>query len=224
MRRLLPSRCLLCGDRGTAIDLCIGCQRDLPWQQHACRCCGIAVPATVTYCAACQQQPPPFATLRAPFRYQSPIRELIIDFKFHRRLAIAPLLASLLALRINAPLPDLLLPVPLHRERLQQRGFNQALELARPLARQFQLQLDRQQWCQRQRATATQSTLNAAERHANLSAAFRVTRPLTGMSVAIIDDVVTTGTTVSELSTTLRAAGAQRIEVWCVARAGYSAV
>jgi ComF family protein len=135
-------------------------------------------------------------------------------------MAYARLLGALLARWVEAaapPLPQLVIPVPLHRQRLRERGFNQALEIARAPARRLGLELGhRYAW--RQRATSPQSGLDAAERRRNLRGAFQVRLPPGVTHLAVVDDVVTTGYTVSELTRTLKQAGAHRVDVWAVAR------
>jgi ComF family protein len=119
----------------------------------------------------------------------------------------------------GAPYPELLLPVPLHPARLRERGFNQAVEIARPLAQALGLPLDLNS-CQRRRATAPQAGLEAIERRRNIRGAFALTRPLPARHLALIDDVVTTGSTVAELTRLLKRAGAERVEVWALAKTG----
>jgi len=114
-------------------------------------------------------------------------------------------------------MPEIIIPVPLHRTRLRERGFNQALEIARPIARSLSIPVDYKS-CERVRKTSAQSLLPAAERRKNIKGAFRVTRPIAARHVAILDDVMTTGHTVQELAATLRKAGVERIDVWVVAR------
>lgn len=113
--------------------------------------------------------------------------------------------------------PELLIPVPLHPQRYAERGFNQALELARPIARRLDVPMD---WsnCVRMRATPHQTGQDARARRANLKGAFAVSGTLQARHVAIVDDVVTTGATVSELARVLRRAGVERVEVWSAAR------
>ncbi|MEO6696465.1 MAG: phosphoribosyltransferase family protein, partial [Gammaproteobacteria bacterium] len=106
----------------------------------------------------------------------------------------------------------------LHRARLRQRGFNQSLEIARPLARRLNIPVDYQS-CERVRNTSAQSLLPAGERHKNIKGAFRVTHPIAARHVAIVDDVMTTGHTVQELAATLRKSGVRRVDVWVLARA-----
>ena len=116
------------------------------------------------------------------------------------------------------PLPEAILPVPLHSTRLRERGFNQALELARPMAQALALPLLIHH-SQRTRATVAQTSLSAKQRRKNIRGAFQVTQPLPARHIAIVDDVMTTGQTINELAKTLRKAGATHIDVWVCARA-----
>jgi ComF family protein len=148
------------------------------------------------------------------------VDHLVSGLKFNGRLADGRLLAALLGEHLEAakvPLPDLLIPVPLHRERLRERGFNQALELARPLGRRFDIPLDLHS-IRRQRETAPQSGLERKARRRNLKGAFILTRELEAKHVALVDDVVTTGSTVSELARMLKRGGVQRVDIWALAR------
>jgi len=151
------------------------------------------------------------------------VDRLITALKFHNRLACGSLLARLLAERIESGngivSPELLLPVPLHLTRLRRRGFNQALEIGRMLSRRLGIQIDAHNlW--RQRATAAQSTLALRARQHNLRDAFALRRPLEAGSVALIDDVMTSGSTAHAAAHCLRNAGVKQIQVWVVARAG----
>ncbi len=183
---------------------------------------GVSAPVL---CAHCLQHPPEYDSAWAPLRYERPLDWLVTGLKFHQRLSTARLLGELAA-GLLAPVyarqpqqqPQLLIPVPLHASRLKSRGYNQALELARPLARALKLALDPFA-CSRTRATAAQSDLDAQHRAANVRGAFACQRDLAGLRVAVVDDVVTTGHTVNELTRVLKRAGAARVEVWSVARA-----
>lgn len=214
---------MLCRCAVTAeLDLCSACAAELPWLGPACRQCAraLAHPEAGFLCGACRMHPPPFQRTIAALHYRRPVDFLIQDLKFHGRLPCAQLLGSLLALQVRARtdiLPEMLVPVPLHPARQRQRGFNQALELARPVARVLGLRLAAH-CCQRLRATETQSLLSRRARGANLHGAFAVTtRP--AAHVAIVDDVFTTGSTARALAQALRGAGVDRVDVWCVARA-----
>ena len=152
--------------------------------------------------------------------YASPLKELIGHLKFHGNLSYAPLLAQTfvgaLKHRKNN-LPECIIPVPLHQQRLRERGFNQALELARIVAKQLHIPVD-YTLCQRNKATPFQSGLSAKQRKQNLKGAFSVGNTQSYKHVAIFDDVVTTGTTVNELAKQLRQSGVETIEVWAIAR------
>lgn len=216
---LLPARCLVCGERGTeGQDLCADCRAALPWNRPACPLCALPLAVQAPACGACLRRPPPFGTSRAAFRYAFPLDRLLPRFKFHADLAAGRLLVQLLAEALaDAPRPLALVPVPLHPARLRQRGYDQALELARPLARRLALPLcaDR---LRRRRATAAQTRLDARARRRNVHDAFEVTGPLPA-HVVLLDDVMTTGATLAECARALGQAGVARVDVWVVARA-----
>jgi ComF family protein len=171
-------------------------------------------------CPTCQRHPPAFDRVIAPFRYAPPLDYLVQRLKFHQDLALARLLGQLLAAHLAGlpgPRPDVILPVPLHRRRLAERGFNQALEIGRPLHDALGIPLA-PRLAQRVRHTEAQSRLPAGQRQRNLRGAYVLgDRPLPG-HIAILDDVLTTGTTVNELARLLKGAGVARVEVWVLAR------
>lgn len=218
---VLPPHCLACGAPGQpGRDLCAGCEGDLPWNRCACQRCALPLPRVEPVCGACLDQPPPWSRAVAPFAYAAPLDRLVQQMKFGGRLAAARLLGGLLldALREHGePWPDRLVPVPLHTARLRERGYNQALELARPLAAGLGLPLAHGA-LRRVRATAAQTGLGARQRQRNLEAAFVAAR-LTGLRIALIDDVMTTGSTLKACTRALLAAGAREVEVWVLARA-----
>lgn len=222
-RALYPPRCVLCGLPGDAwMDLCRGCREELPWNSQACLRCGAPLATPGAVCGPCTRHPPSFLRSHIPFRYEAPLDYLLQQLKFHQGLHLAPLLAELLAEAIRgraAPLPQCLLPVPLHTGRLRERGYNQALELARPLSRLLDIPVA-PELCRRQRATLAQTSLQGKERRRNLRGAFVTGGGEMPRHVAIVDDVVTTGATVEELARTLRRAGVAEVEVWACARAG----
>lgn len=219
---LYPRLCALCGKRATGnYDLCPGCLSELPFNRTGCRCCALPLPKQGLLCGPCSDRAPPYERAIIPFRYAPPLDYLLQQLKFNRRLHLAPLLAELMAEAVLAredELPQLLIPVPLSAARMRERGYNQALELARVLTRRLSVPLD---WrcCRRVRHTTAQTSLSRRERRGNLRGAFAISGDLPA-HVAIIDDVVTTGETVNELARTLRRAGVKRIEVWACARAG----
>lgn len=217
---LWPPRCLLCGDAGHAgRDLCAPCLATLPWNQAACARCALPLPEAAPACGACLRRPPPVEVTQAVFVYGFPVDRLLPRLKFHGGLAAGRLLAQLAADRLaGAERPDALVPVPLHRSRLRSRGYDQALELARPLARQLALPL-RDDLLRRVRATAPQSRLDANARRGNLRHAFDVrTHSALPAHVALFDDVMTTGATLHAATRALRKAGVARVDAWVCAR------
>lgn len=224
LRKIYPPICLLCGTRaadGPDLDLCDGCRQDLPLAANGCWRCGRPLPAAAGHgvCGTCQRQPPPFDQTLVLAHYAPPVDRLIQRLKFSGQLNVARLLGALLAERaaMRAQLPEALVPVPLHSRRLRQRGYNQALEIARVVGEKLDMPvLERS--CQRSRATPPQSDLPARARSANVRGAFTA-GDLRGIrSLAIVDDVMTTGSTVAELAHGLRRQGARHIEVWVCAR------
>ena len=215
---LYPPRCRLCGAHADALGLCAPCGAELPWLRSACPVCAEPKAGAATQpCARCLTRPPPFTAARVALRYAPPVDRLILEFKHGGRLATGRLLAGLLARHLagtGTPSPDRLVPVPLHPQRLRQRGFNQAAELAALLPFPAAPRLAR-----RVRATPSQGGLSRAQRRRNLRGAFAVDQPLNGLHVAVLDDVLTTGQTAAALAKALRDAGAARVEVWAVARA-----
>ncbi|MFQ5488395.1 MAG: ComF family protein, partial [Gammaproteobacteria bacterium] len=218
----LPRVCALCGasPARAGYGLCAACLDELPFLGRVCGRCASPL-GSGEICGKCQVRPPPYECLSAVFQYAEPVSSLIQGLKFHGRLSYARLLGELMASHLETALftaPRLLLPVPLHRRRLRERGYNQALELARPIARQLGIPLD-YRWCRRVMPTAMQSQLSVKARRGNVRNAFQVT-PRPGFEhVAVIDDVLTTGHTVVELVRCLKAAGAERVDVWVCARA-----
>lgn len=221
---VLPPRCLLCAAPATqSRGLCSACHADLPRNRCCCRRCALPLEYSALECGGCLRSEPPFARAWAPFRYAHPLDLLESRFKFRRDLAAGKVLGDLMveAARpdLSADLPERLYCVPLHPQRLRERGYNQALELAKPLAKALDLPLDSASLV-RLRSTRAQIGLDAKERRRNLHAAFALkpgARP--PRHVAILDDVMTTGTTLGECAKVLRKAGAARVDVWALARA-----
>lgn len=223
LRALLPPRCLLCHAPGAdGRDLCRGCARDLAVNAPCCPRCAVPLEAPAPLCGACLRRAPPLAAAWVPFRYAHPLDLLEARFKFRADLAAGRVLGELLAERaaLEAPArPDCIVPVPLHASRLRERGYNQALELARPVARALGVPL-RQDALVRVRATPAQTGLDAVARRRNLRAAFAVpARVALPAHVALLDDVMTTGATLHEAARVLLRAGARRVDAWALARA-----
>jgi ComF family protein len=220
---LLPPHCLLCGDDGAAQrDLCAACAADLVRNHICCPRCALPLETPAPLCGECLERAPPFAAAVAPFVYAHPLDMLTTRLKFGRNLAAGRVLGELWvdALRDARPaLPHALVPVPLHADRLRERGYNQALELARPLAAALQIPL-RDDLLLRTRATSAQSNLDAIARRKNLRGAFSVAADAAlPAHVAVVDDVMTTGATLRECARTLLRAGTERVDVWALARA-----
>jgi ComF family protein len=217
---LYPPACVLCGSAVKEGDLCSGCAVELPYNAAACTRCALPLASAAELCGQCLQDPPGYDGAMSLFRYAYPADHLILRLKFQAQLHLARALGELLAQHLKREvqtMPEIIIPVPLHRTRLRERGFNQALEIARPIARSLSIPVDYKS-CERVRKTSAQSLLPAAERRKNIKGAFRVTRPMAARHVAILDDVMTTGHTVQELAATLRKAGVERIDVWVLAR------
>jgi ComF family protein len=209
-------------------SICTACEEDLPILPHNCTQCAQFFSSKLfndSRCGHCQTTPPPFDKTYAAYPYTFPIIEMIIKLKFHHQLNYAQALGECMAdmaikkWYANTPLPNLILPIPLHPSRLRERGFNQAIEIAKPIAKRLHLPIDR---CgvKRIKPTLAQSGLSAADREINLTHAFQATRLYTGLHVAIIDDVITTGHTVTACAKILKSQGASCIDIWCSARAG----
>jgi ComF family protein len=221
---LAPPRCHGCGAGVRDVPLCAACAAALPWNERACRACALPLPGAdlsrPRACGACLTDAPPQDRSWAAFTYRPPVSQQIVSLKFRGQLAPAHVLGALMAQRLAArpePLPELLVPVPLHVRRLRRRGYNQALEVGRELSRRLSIPL-RTEAARRVRATQEQTRLDAAERRRNLRGAFEVAATVRGRHLALLDDVITTGTTAAELARAARAAGAARVEVWAVAR------
>ena len=218
--RLFGSRCLVCRERAAAEHaLCDACMAALPWAGAACVRCAMPLPAGDGPCGACLRRAPPLDAVHAAFVYGFPIDRLLPRFKFHHDLASGALLARCMA-AVFAPLPrpDALVPVPLHDARLRRRGYDQALELTRPLARRLALPL-RDDLLRRTRATSAQSELAAIARRRNVRGAFACgDRAAMPAHVALVDDVMTTGATLHAAAIALRRAGVTRVDAWVCAR------
>jgi ComF family protein len=202
------------------LQLCTRCLDDLPWLPET-RCPQCALPtAGSQHCGSCLTHPPAFDATHAPLAYEFPVNALIQSLKYSHRLDVTPALADIWLSRSTSVMtPDMLLPMPLHPARLKQRGFNQAQELGRHLAKQFKVPLVHEA-CQRIRDTPPQATLPLKERQKNLRGAFSVKeKQIRGTRIAIIDDVMTSGSSLNELAATLKKSGANHVECWVIARA-----
>jgi ComF family protein len=218
---IYPGYCQLCGLRTLdGCGLCPGCLESLPRTAAACPRCAAPVGENVSLCGRCQQEPPAFQAAVAPFAYRPPLDRLIVGLKFHGRLHVSRSLGLLLARELAgcAELPEVIMPIPLHRSRLRERGYNQALEIARATGKALALPVDGSSLV-RVRATAPQTELPRALRRRNVRGAFALAKPVGRRRVALLDDVMTSGATANEAALTLLRAGVERVSVWAVARA-----
>ena len=222
-RQLYPAVCILCGSKGVnGLDLCVSCRKQLPRNFHPCSCCALPLPAghESMLCGNCATNAPLFQRIYAPFLYQPPMDHLVRGLKFHQQLAnsrtLGKLLADYLRQQDYRP-PQLILPVPLHKRQLRERGFNQSAELAHQLARELRLA-----WSTRllhkTRHTRPQHGLDRAQRVKNLRRCFQFDNPYGLTHVALLDDVVTTGSTANEITRTLKRQGVETVQVWALAR------
>ena len=211
--------CLLCNDTGMAdMDLCAACFATFIANRPACGHCALPLPdSRAPLCGRCLSRPPPWEGLHAPWRYAEPVSRLIQQLKFDARLPVGRLLGQLLAQDLPATDVELLLPVPQHPRSLRRRGFNHAAEITRSLAATLALPWSARRLLKVQ-ATAAQHGLNRRARLKNLAGAFVWEGPPPPRTVAVIDDVVTTGATAEAVTRALHRAGAEKVWIWAVAR------
>lgn len=221
---LLAGNCELCSARlhETKI-LCPACEDSLSRPGNSCQICAAQISSNdlSRTCGRCQKQLPAFDHVSVALVYAEPADGLIHDLKYNSKLYLARTLGDLLARAIvqkHRDLPDLLLPVPLHRARLRKRGYNQSLEIARPVSRRLGVKIDAH-LVKRILNTDPQTTLTPKHRARNVKHAFEVVKPVEGKRIALIDDVMTTGHTVNAVARVLKLAGAKEVLVWVVARA-----
>jgi len=234
-QHLYAAPCILCQSSKTnSFNLCDACQQDLPWLTNGCRTCALPLvvpkenPDWQPVCGHCLRITPPFRQCHCLFTYDYPIDRLVTRLKFNQKPAYGRTFGKLLAAYIQrhyspADYPDAVVPVPLHSSRFRERGFNQAYEIARSCAKDLGVPL-LPQVCERIKATDHQLGLTAAIRRKNLRNAFRITLENESesaqklKSIALIDDVMTTGATLTELSRAFLKAGIAEVHVWCIAR------
>ena len=231
--------CVICGATGSSdCDLCDGCESLLQRCQHTDRagvCSRLCIACGREYfglrakqraqCAECQGRKGPFSAIVAPYRYAFPLEHLVAAMKYRDQRNLARPLGTLLARAVvcsrDAPLPSLLVPVPLHRTRLQHRGYNQAADIARWCAHELGLTYSATA-VHRQVDTGSLAGLSRAERQHQIIGAFRAGNRVAGQHVAIVDDVLTTGSTARELARELYDTGAEEVELWVLARTSSS--
>lgn len=222
--QLFSQDCQLCGVRATA-PLCDACATELPAHPAgACPCCG-SFAASGQLCGACLAQPPAFDRTVAAYRYAFPLDRLVQSLKFNANLTLVDLFAGALAGAVRATradgatLPDLVVALPLAKKRLADRGFNQSALLAGRVAKRLGIAYAAHGLL-KVRETPPQAGLNRAARLKNVRGAFASDGVPAGRHVALVDDVMTTGATLSEAAMTLKKSGATTVSAWVVARAG----
>ena len=218
---LFPGYCCLCGLPATGrFCFCARCLQSLPYNEPACETCATPLHATSAPCAACTRTPAKITRCIALLRYVFPADTMVLRLKSRNGLGLVTPLAELLAdsARRRLPVPEAVIPVPLYRDRLRRRGFNPSRELARVLCQRWNVPLE-DRLCIRQRATKPQQGLDRAARQRNIRGAFAVSGNTRYRHVALLDDVITTGSTIDALADTLCQAGVLRIDALCLARA-----
>lgn len=239
-KAMLADICCLCDTSGLpGLDLCHSCHKSLPHNHHFCHRCAAPLVLAATaeaapLCGQCLTTPTDIDDSIIPFLYRPPIDYLIKQLKFREQIKFSHVLGTLLADAIehrhqahqhpqspdnSNELPSVIMPMPMHSERLLQRGFNQAEQIAKSVAQRFGRQYDTQSVIRSPSGT-TQTRLNAKQREANIRRAFTVVNPssVEGKHVAVVDDVYTTGATARAIARRLKHAHASRVSIWAVAR------
>ena len=222
------SSCVLCeASVSRTISLCESCEGDLPVLASACKQCGIPLGEANEHdavCGECLKIASVIDYTLCLYHYQAPLDFLITTLKYKQQLSHAEILGQLLLTRLKQEkedeLPDCIIPVPLHKSRLVNRGFNQSLEIARPVAKALKLTIDTK-LVDRKRRTSAQTDLNASQRRKNVKNCFEIVtqKAINYDHVVIIDDVVTTGSTINELAKQLKRSGVNKVGVWAISRA-----
>ncbi len=214
---LFPQACLLCsasdgGDSG----ICTDCLNELPHHALCCPQCGL-LSFEGQLCGACITSPPDFDATKAAFTYQYPISQVLQQYKYNQQLFLAETFAELMLNNLEANNIDLIIPMPLHPSRLQERGFNQSLEIARIIGKRLNVPITSQAVA-RIKQSPPQASLPLKERVKNMKGAFACYEDLSGLRIALIDDVMTTGASLNALAKAVKAKGAAHVECWLIAR------
>ncbi|MGD2139103.1 MAG: ComF family protein [Burkholderiales bacterium] len=218
LRSIMPAACVLCAAPAKENGLCDDCSASLP-EVNGKRCpiCACTTP-TGSLCGRCISHPPRYDYVISALDYATPVDFLIAELKYSRNLAAARALGLCLAMHLDEePYPDIVLPMPIANSRLRERGFNQATEIARHACAPFGLR-PCADIAQRTSAGVSQTALPWRDRARNVRNAFRCQTQLHGKTIAVVDDVITTGATLNELATVLKRAGADKVVGWIVAR------
>ena len=226
---IFKPNCLLCAQNIAQNDqnthpsihaVCRACLEELPWHPNtSCPQCGLTSSGMV--CGSCLNSTPDFDVTKAVFLYAYPVDAMMLRYKYGKHLNLGDTFGEFLAEKISLETVDLIIPIPMHPQRLKERGFNQALEIAKILTKNHKEKLDYQS-VTRQTLTPPQASLPLKERVKNIRGAFKVNADkfdkLQGKRIAIVDDVMTTGASLNELAKTLKKTGARHVECWVIAR------
>ena len=223
LQQIYPSNCVLCGvSCNTGRNLCNSCAADIRVNNSACSRCAIPLPLVSqgSLCGQCLQNPPEYNAAWSAFIYAQPLEWMIHQLKFNAKLSFATTMSALAEphLPVLNSRPDCIVPVPLHLKRIKERGFNQALELVKPLAQKLAIPIDTKS-CFRKNSTSAQTGLNAKHRRQNIKDAFVFKNTHKYKYIVLFDDVVTTGSTMGELAKIIKLQGVERVDVWSLARA-----
>lgn len=222
MNFIFSQQCILCFSKSTSL-LCNFCKEQLPLNNNSCELCAkpLAFDSTSKICGECLRKKPIFNKVYAPFLYQQPFINFISQLKFNKRLIYANLLSSLIEsyiIRFNLFDADVVIPIPLHKKRLRQRGFNQSIEIIKPLAKKYNIPINLTHY-HRIKNTRPQSSLKANQRADNMKHAFSTMTKISVKNVLIFDDVITTGNTINEFCKLLKRNGSETINIFCIAHA-----
>lgn len=230
---LFPSRCILCSQTvqesavNQNVEVCLSCYQALPHNHSCCQHCSLPLPEEIdgdVLCGRCIKSSPKYDYSHSLFRYEDDIINLVHQLKFGEKISYARSIGEMLLVAFENAIvdkygkPDCIIPVPLHNKRLRQRGYNQSTEITRVMAKKTGMPIAYDAVVRR-RVTLTQTGLKAKERQKNIRGAFSVLDVENYRHVLIIDDVVTTGSTVNELSKELKRSGVERVGVLSIARA-----
>lgn len=217
----LPSVCVLCQHTHqqpyAVCDVCASLFKKI---ESCCSYCALPLPnEQFLVCGHCSKEKPSFDKVITSYRFDEPLRTLVHEFKYHEALYLRPFLVQLLleAMPQFTRTPQCLVPVPLHPSRLRQRGFNQAAELAKLLAKKLNIPCELN-LCQKLLNTPTQAHLNRQQRQKNLQRAFQ-SHSTDYTCITLIDDLLTTGSTANELARLFKQQGVTYVDIWCCARA-----
>jgi ComF family protein len=213
--------CILCGQSADLpVELCSPCKKALLGDAHRCHRCGLELSFGEDSCGKCLTKLPVFDRCESVLGYTLEAGQLIRQLKYNQKTSVAHVMAYLLAEHLQThreTLPEVIIPMPIHRNRLYRRGFNQTMEIAKYLGIILDVPVD-YKCCQRTKQSESQTGLGVYGRRNNIKGVFRMIKDVNYKHVAILDDVVTTGATADELTRVLKSAGIKNVEVWCCVR------